>query len=45
MSDLAWLFVAFSAVWVGIGAYLLSIGTRQRKLERRLDDLSRSSAD
>ncbi|MGH2748251.1 MAG: CcmD family protein [Actinomycetota bacterium] len=41
MSDLAWLFVAFSAVWVGIGAYLLSIGMRQRKLERRLDDLSR----
>ena len=40
MSDIAWLFVAFAAVWVAIGAYLLSITARQRQLERRLDDLS-----
>jgi CcmD family protein len=39
MSDLAWLFVAFAAVWVALGAYLLSIAVRQRRLERRLDDL------
>jgi CcmD family protein len=39
MSDLAWLFVALLAVWVGIGAYLLSIAARQRTLERRLDAL------
>ena len=39
MSDIAWLFVAFMAVWVGIGGYLLSIAARQRTLERRLDEL------
>jgi CcmD family protein len=39
MSDIAWLFVAFAAVWVAIGAYLLSITARQRQLERRLKDL------
>ena len=40
MSEVAWLFVAFAAVWVALGAYLLSIASRQRRLERRLDDLS-----
>ena len=40
MSDIAWLFVAFAAVWVAIGAYLLSIASRQRRLERRLDDVT-----
>ncbi|MBA3432380.1 MAG: CcmD family protein [Actinobacteria bacterium] len=39
MSDLVWLFVAFLAVWAGIGGYLLTIGSRQRRLERRLADL------
>lgn len=40
MSDVAWLFVAFAAVWLALGAYLLSIATRQRRLERRLDELT-----
>jgi CcmD family protein len=39
MSELGWLFVAFLAVWLGLGAYLFSLGSRQRKLERRLQDL------
>lgn len=39
MSEVAWLFVAFTAVWVALGLYLLSIATRQRRLERRLDEL------
>ena len=39
MSDVAWLFVAFAAVWVALGAYLLSIASRQKRLERRLEDL------
>jgi CcmD family protein len=43
MSDLAWLFVALIAVWAGIGAYLLSIGVRQRRLERRLQELQKPS--
>ncbi|HEV2755835.1 MAG TPA: CcmD family protein [Actinomycetota bacterium] len=40
MSDVAWLFVAFTAVWIALGAYMASIATRQKRLERRLDDLS-----
>lgn len=43
MSDIAWLFVAFLAVWVGLGAYLFSLSSRQRKLEARLKDLERPS--
>lgn len=39
MSDTAWLFVAFSAVWVGIGLYLATIATRQARIERRLEQL------
>ena len=39
MSDLAWLFIAFSAVWLGLGIYLFSLGRRQRNLERRLKEL------
>lgn len=39
MSDVAWLFVAFLAVWIGLGLYLFSLSTRQRDLERRLKDL------
>jgi CcmD family protein len=39
VSDLAWLFVAFSAVWLGLGLYLFSLSKRQRDLERRLEDL------
>ena len=40
MSDVAWLFVALLAVWAGIGGYLLALGARQRRLERRLDELT-----
>lgn len=40
MSNLAWMFVAFMAVWAGIGLYLLSISVRQRRLEQRMNDLS-----
>lgn len=40
MSDLAWLAVAFSAVWLGIGAYVFTLARRQSKLERRLDELA-----
>jgi CcmD family protein len=41
MSDVAWLFVAFIAVWAGIGGYLVTLGIRQQKLEKRLDELTR----
>lgn len=40
MSDLAWLFVAFAAVWVAIGGYLLSIARRQSRIERELAALN-----
>ena len=45
MSEVAWLFVAFSAVWVALGAYLASISTRQKRLERRLEELSPGPRD
>ena len=44
MSDTAWLFVAFAAVWVAIGGYLLSIAARQRRLERRVEDVAGRAA-
>ena len=44
MSDLAWMFVAFAAVWIAIGGYLVSINARQRRLERRLEDVASRSA-
>jgi CcmD family protein len=44
MSEIAWLFVAFAAVWVGLGAYLLSLSVRQKRLEERLRDLERTDA-
>jgi CcmD family protein len=40
MSDVAWLAVAFLAVWAGIGSYVFILGRRQSKLERRLSELS-----
>jgi CcmD family protein len=43
VSDVAWLFIAFAAVWGLIGGYLLSIGLRQRNLERRLQELVNKS--
>lgn len=41
MSNEAWLFIAFLTVWAGIGIYLLSIGSRQRRIERRLEEIER----
>ena len=42
MSDVAWLFVAFMVVWAALGAYFLSISARQKKVDRRLDELDRA---
>jgi CcmD family protein len=39
VTDLAWLFVALMAVWLGIGGYLWSLMVRQKKIERRLEEL------
>ena len=41
MSDTAWLFVALMVVWVALGAYLYSISARQKKVDRRLEELDR----
>ena len=40
MSDLTWMFIAFAAVWIGLGAYLVSLAARRRRLERRLEELA-----
>ncbi|HET7482083.1 MAG TPA: CcmD family protein [Actinomycetota bacterium] len=42
MSDVAWLLVAFMAVWIAIGGYLATIAARQRKLDERLRELENS---
>lgn len=39
MSDVAWLAIAFGAVWLAIGLYLLTIQSRQKDLERRIEQL------
>lgn len=39
MSDVAWLAVAFGAVWLAIGLYLFSIQSRQKDLQRRIEQL------
>jgi CcmD family protein len=36
VSNLAWLFVAVIIIWTAIGAYLVSLSVRQRKLEARV---------
>lgn len=43
MSETAWLFVAFMVVWVALGAYLYSIAARQKKVDRRLEELDRGN--
>ena len=42
MSNSVWLFIAFLAAWAIIGAYVYSLGARQKKLEQRVDSLDRS---
>jgi CcmD family protein len=40
VSNETWLLIAFLAVWIAIGGYLWSLASRQRRLERRLSELS-----
>ena len=37
--QLAYLGVAYTAVWAGIAGYLVHLGRRQRAVERRLSEL------
>ena len=37
--QLAYLGVAYAAVWAGIAGYLVHLGRRQRAIERRLNEL------
>lgn len=41
MKGLYYLAAAYTAVWVAIFAYLLSIGRRARKLESEIEQLER----
>lgn len=41
MKGLYYLAAAYTAVWITMFAYLLSIGRRARKLERELEELKR----
>jgi CcmD family protein len=40
VNDLAWLFVAVMVVWVAIGGYLVTLSSRQSKLEARISDIT-----
>ena len=42
MSNLVWLFFVVMIVWIAIGAYLVSLSFRQRKLEARMAEISSS---
>jgi CcmD family protein len=39
----AFLFWAYNVVWIGIAGYLLCLGFRLRRIDRRLDNLERES--
>ncbi len=39
MKGLYYLAAAYTAVWIAIFAYVMSIGRRARKLERELEEL------
>ena len=45
LSDIGWLAIALVTVWVAIGGYAATLVVRQRRIERRLDDLTRPDAD
>jgi CcmD family protein len=37
--QLAYLGIAYVAIWAGIAGYLVHLGRRQRAIERRLEEL------
>jgi CcmD family protein len=41
MTGLDYLFAAYTAVWIALFGYLLTIGRRARRLEREIADLRR----
>jgi len=42
VKGLNYLFAAYTAVWLAIFVYLLSIGRKARRLERELEEIRRS---
>jgi CcmD family protein len=40
MSDIAWMFVAFAAVGIGLATYLVWLAARRRRVERRREALT-----
>ena len=41
MTNLSFLFVAYSAVWLVLFVYMFSLSRRHRSLERQVEDLRR----
>lgn len=39
MQNLDWVTYAFSLVWLGLGAYITVLLLRQKKLEKRLEQI------
>ena len=43
MKSYAFLLWAYNVVWIGIAGYLLCLGLRLRRIDRRLENLERES--
>jgi CcmD family protein len=45
MKGLGYLAAAYTAIWIALFVYLLSIGRRARRLEREVEELRRGGRD
>ena len=41
MTNLPYLFAAYAVIWIGLFAYMLSLGRRSRELEEEVRELKR----
>jgi len=44
MSPLFWLFLGYSAIWVGIVLFVMRLARKQEEMRRQLEELERSSS-
>ncbi len=42
MSPLFWLFLGYSAIWVGLLLFVMRLGRKQEEMFRQLEELERS---
>lgn len=44
MSALFWLFLGYSAVWIGIVLFVMRLARKQEEMSRQLEELERSAS-